>query len=477
MSGPRRRRAIERLGLHRLLRRRRDAARDPLPVAEISPEVESAVRVDRVLAVDDRTFWVTGWIRDREPERAELAAIAPEGASARIEGLRLYARFDVDDAFASADAAAGVVNRGFTGYVELNQPSRHPTGWVVQKRSAVGEPVEAVLRKTVIRDAAAVEREVADALADAEGADRPVPDAALALVAHRRRKETEQAALADVAEFGSPPSSPEISVVVALGDRLDLLEHQLAQFARGEALGEAELVYVVDPELRDRALDLAHQLNDLYRLPFRIAHLQRASSTAIKANMGAGVARGRLLLFLGSAVFPADPRWRESLIEAYETSANPGAIGPKLLFEDNAIRYAGITLVRDGRSGATPQYDMRGLHRSIPGAAAPRKVAGVEGNCLLVEANLFRERGGFSNAYLDGRHEGLDLCMRLAASGRENWYVPKPEFYDLEPTAPREGSRQPLALDAQLLSHAWDAALGYETAGPAVSAGSSTRSG
>ena len=52
-----------------------------------------------------------------------------------------------------------------------------------------------------------------------------------------------------------------VSVVVPLYQRIDFLEHQLAQFVHDPEIQSAELIYVLDsPEMDERLQDLAHQL-------------------------------------------------------------------------------------------------------------------------------------------------------------------------------------------------------------------------
>ena len=69
--------------------------------------------------------------------------------------------------------------------------------------------------------------------------------------------------------------------------------------------------------------------------------------------------------------------------------------------------------------------------------------------------------------YLDGAYEEADLCLRLAASGLQNWYVPESELYHLErwgrPTPPPAAAR----YNAWLFDHLWGERL-RSTLGPGV---------
>ena len=64
----------------------------------------------------------------------------------------------------------------------------------------------------------------------------------------------ESVAVASVTEHGDLPESPDVSIVVPLYQRIDLVEHQLLQFNRDPEIRAQELIYVLDsPELEHGA--------------------------------------------------------------------------------------------------------------------------------------------------------------------------------------------------------------------------------
>src|SRR5205085_348626 len=116
--------------------------------------------------------------------------------------------------------------------------------------------------------------------------------------------------IAEVIRYGTPPTEPDVSIVVPLYKRLDLLEQQLAQFALDSDMRGVELIYVLDsPELAGQLKDIARQLHDLYRIAFQIVFLTRNVGFSGANNAVASIATGRLLLLLNSDVFPADKGW------------------------------------------------------------------------------------------------------------------------------------------------------------------------
>src|SRR4051812_48500597 len=84
-----------------------------------------------------------------------------------------------------------------------------------------------------------------------------------AAIGRLREWKQHNARMAVSESFGTVPTVPDISIVVPLYRRIDLLEHQLAQFANDDELQDAELMYVLDsPELADELWVAATELFD-----------------------------------------------------------------------------------------------------------------------------------------------------------------------------------------------------------------------
>jgi GT2 family glycosyltransferase len=237
-----------------------------------------------------------------------------------------------------------------------------------------------------------------------------------------------------VRQFGDPPPSPEVTVIVPLYRRIDLVEHQLAQFVHDPELAATDLLYVLDsPEQRDALLAEARRLFRLYRVPFRVAILSQNGGYSTANNIGARLARGRQLLLLNSDVIPDRPGWLGGLTRFYGSVPDAGAIGPKLLYEDNSIQHAGMYFAHPFDSDEwTNEHYFKGLHRSFPPACVTRPVPAVTAACMLIDKDLFHSVGGFHGAYVQGDFEDSDLCLRLRAEGRQHWYVAHVELFHLE---------------------------------------------
>jgi GT2 family glycosyltransferase len=262
-------------------------------------------------------------------------------------------------------------------------------------------------------------------------------------------------------QYGDPPDDPDVSIVVPLYERVDLIEHQVAAFWTDPDLHAAELIYVLDsPEQRQLLARLAGSLHELYGLSFKILELSRNSGYSTANNIGAAHARGRRLLLLNSDVLPVRPGWLAKLRAFYDATPQIGALGPKLLFEDDSIQHAGMYFERDAETGNWDnRHYFKGFSRRLPAANVSRPVPAVTGACLMVDRALYQEIGGLSPMYLRGGYEDSELCLRLIDEGRRNWYLADVELYHLEAQSFPLHVRVTNRYNAWQQTHLWDALI------------------
>lgn len=425
-------RTLDPVGLAKSLFVLREALRDPFPRAELRAEETQGLHIGAVARIDDRTFFVRGWARDDQAPIVRLDAISPEGARTPIlERLFRVPRPDLEELFRNAPRP--VAKPGFVCFFELEHPSRLAEGWIFELENSAGVGIEASAA-AVSSDPLTVRDTILGELVRERRVDTPLMDQLVPAVVRLQEELESRVEIEEVEEFGAVPAQAEVSVVVPLYRRVDLIEHQLAQFANDSSMLGTELIYVLDsPELAPELLPRVAELHELYRVPFRLAVLSRNGGFAVATNLGASLANGRLLLLLNSDVLPDRPGWLTDLVEAHDALPEAGAVGPKLLFDDGSIQHAGLEFRRNPASGGWElAHSFKGLHRSFAKANERRPVPALSGACLLVERELYQDLGGFSADYVKGGYEDAELCMRIQERGLETWYVPEIELYHLE---------------------------------------------
>ncbi|MCW3050012.1 MAG: expE2 [Solirubrobacterales bacterium] len=445
--------------LSRSLHQARESLREPRRACLIAPDEPRGLQVDTLLGIDARTYWVKGWARDADARLSGLTAVSPEGGRGEFleRALRL-ARPDVEQ-FYAAGAAGNVEERsGFVGLVELDAPSRLQTGWIIELSDALGESIE-VEAPVVVRDLDAVRTSILTDFALARRPDDPARavlfEPALARLQARLAAEVR---VDRVQTYGQLAADPDVSVIVPLYRRIDFLEHQLTQFARDPEMRCADVLYVLDsPEDAEALERLAPEMHALTGVPFRVVTLARNAGFSGANNAAAGFARGRKLVLLNSDVLPDRPGWLGTMARFFDATPGIGALGAKLLYEDDSLQHAGMHFLRS--PGSTTWENMhyyKGLARTSPGANVARRVPAVSGACLMIERERYEQLGGLSGRFVQGDYEDSDLCLRLREEGLDSWYLPDAELYHLEAQSyPTELRRATSAYNTWLHSHLW----------------------
>jgi len=410
----------------------REVLRERLPTCTVEASRPVGLAVEQILAVDERSFWVSGWMHDEDGE-GEVTFVSPEGARLPIDEAFRFERPDVVQFYAGLHGNR-TRNHGFTAFLELPAPSLLPSGWIAELRSTQGVAVEIRCPEPVL-DAQAVRARILGEL----GARGPIGGPLAS--AHGRPALTRlqegivnESEVDSVVAYGDPPAAPAVSIVVPLYKRLDFIEHQMLHFAADPDLAEAELIYVLDSvEQKEELAEKARELFALYGLPFKVVNLTAGAGFAGANRHGIEASKGPQLLLLNSDVIPDRPGWLSVMRDFYESRENAGALGAKLLYEDDSLQHAGLYFHRPpGTELWENAHCFKGLHREFPPAEAARAVPAVTAACMLVNRERYEEVGGLPIHYVQGDYEDSELCLRLSQAGYENWYLPAAELYHLE---------------------------------------------
>jgi O-antigen biosynthesis protein len=445
----------------------REVLRERLPRCAVDERQPAGLSIEQILAVDERSFWVNGWIHDRDGV-GELTLVSPEGARAGILGhAHRYERPDVLQ-FYSTQGVSRTREHGFTAFFTLPAPSLLQAGWIAELRTSDGLDLE-VLCPSVVAEPLAVRAAILGELTGARAVGGPLAEEhGRHALTRLQQRVTAESQIASVDDYGEPPSAPATSIVVPLYRRLDLIEHQLLHFSRDPELAETELIYVLDSVEQSRELaELASELHALYGLAFRVVNLSSGAGFAGATNRGVAVSRAARLLLLNSDVIPDRPGWIGALNHFYDSTEGIGALGPKLLYEDDSLQHAGLYFHRSaGGELWENAHCFKGLHRGFPGANVARPVPAVTAACMLIDRERYEQVGGLPLHYVQGDYEDSELCLRLSEAGYRNWYLPSVELYHLEGQSYTPGLRRvPSDYNAWLHSTLWGERIEREMAG------------
>lgn len=411
----------------------REVLRERLPTCMVEARQPVGLAVEQILAVDERSFWVSGWMHDEDGE-GEVTFVSPEGARVPVTaGAFRFERPDVVQFYAGLHGNP-TRDHGFTAFIELPAPSLLSSGWIAELKTSQGVAVEVRCPDPEL-DPQAVRLKILGELGNRGPVGGPLA------AEHGRRALTRlqerivaESEVDSIDVYGEPPAAPAVSIVVPLYKRLDFIEHQLLHFSTDPDLGEAELIYVLDSvDQKEELAAKARELFALYGLPFKVVNLTAGAGFAGANKHGIEASKGGQLLLLNSDVIPDRPGWLRGMREFYESQEKIGALGVKLLYEDDSLQHAGLYFHRTAGSELWENaHCFKGLHRTFQAANVARAVPAVTAACMLVDRDRYEEAGGLPLHYVQGDYEDSELCLRLAEAGYENRYLPSVELYHLE---------------------------------------------
>ena len=204
----------------------------------------------------------------------------------------------------------------------------------------------------------------------------------------------------------SRTSPPTVSIIIAARDAWQDTYRCLMAVVNGAADAAHETI-VLDDASSDETRVALPRLEDVTAARTDVP-VGRARSLAA----GAGIAKGRYLMFLSQHAEP-QPGWLAPLVAALEADPSLAAVGPVLLDAAGSVESAGIGVAYAAPLPVTPfPLDQGAPPATVRGGAAPA----LSGGCLLVRADAFRDAGGIDEGYANGL-EDLDLSFRLAERG------------------------------------------------------------
>ena len=429
------------------LRLVRAALRERLPVDP------AALEVKEILALDDCWFWLRGRATGGSQPMRDLVVVSPAGARVKLAA----AVGDTDDRSAvgaSQDRSVRLwPSAGSTFVAQFcgGAPSASPEEWVLECRTAEGAEVEA-RAPSVQRNPALVRSRILRALSDGEvpAVTESRQVGAFPSLLRLNLRADRGATLGRVEQFGEPPARPTASVVIRLRDQLEMMMHQLVQFAADRQFATtAELLYILDgPAVTGRVdgdveitngggdlFDEARQFFELFRVPFRLATLTSAAGRGAALEAGVSLARAQILVLMEETAFPTAPGWLARMAASHAAAPAGGTCSPTFLDAHG----------QPWRAGEDP------------------------GACTLIDRQLFHEIGGFHGGFFGAQAQVAELRWRVAGLGRPHLSVAEVDFHHLPGDADDAGKTVSAQYDQWLLEQAVAAPPREPHAGPTCS--------
>ena len=137
-------------------------------------------------------------------------------------------------------------------------------------------------------------------------------------------------------------------------------------------------------------------------------------------NHAAKYAVGKYVLFLNNDT-QVQPDWLSPLVSLIESAPDIGMVGSKLIYPDGSLQEAGGILWRDGSAW---NYG-NGQNPALPEFNYVKETDYISGAAIMLPLAVWRECGGFDEAFAPAYCEDSDLAFAVRQKGYRVLYQPK----------------------------------------------------
>lgn len=225
---------------------------------------------------------------------------------------------------------------------------------------------------------------------------------------------------------------PKVSIVIPTagreseirGETVDLLVHCIRSIVEKSTYPNLEIVAVHNGDLRPETVAALEPYPIVY-----VHYPEPVFNVAAKMNLGARAATGEYVLFLNDDIEVISPDWIEAMLSLGQRPG-VGAVGARLYFEDGTLQHVGVAFC-----AGLPDHVRRGFEGDDPGyffsSIGQRNYLAVTGACILLRHDVFREVGGFDEAFAVNYND-VDLCLKVWRRGLRIVYAAQAELYHFE---------------------------------------------
>lgn len=223
-------------------------------------------------------------------------------------------------------------------------------------------------------------------------------------------------------------NNPKVTIIIPTKDKADYVKRCVSSIeSKTKTEGFSYEIVIVNHESKDQ-----ETLNyfDSIRNAYTILDYSGDFNYSKINNFAVQNTQSDYLLFLNNDTEVINEEWLYEMLQIFEEK-NIGAVGAKLLFENNTIQHAGVYI----HEHATGGHIYRGLREDTPGYMNRIKivnnVSGVTAACLLIKREVFEMVGGFDENLVVAFND-VDLCLKLLDRGYRNVYTPYSQLYHYE---------------------------------------------
>lgn len=226
---------------------------------------------------------------------------------------------------------------------------------------------------------------------------------------------------ADNAKIIFPRQEIKVSIIIPFRDHPELLKQCVDSIFKYTRYPNYEIILADNGSKDSATIALVNeysQKENVTHFPIDIPfNFSEINNKAVK------VATGKFLLFLNNDTEVLHEGWMDEMVRLLFI-AEVGVVGAKLVYEDDTIQHAGVT-IGIGHFAGHLFKEMKD-DDSIYGQRIQsiQEYSAVTGACMMTRRRLFHRLEGFDEMNLAVAYNDVDYCLKARAKGFKVVYTP-----------------------------------------------------
>ena len=220
-----------------------------------------------------------------------------------------------------------------------------------------------------------------------------------------------------------------VSIIIPFKDKVEYLKKLIPSITQNSKGAKYEIILVSNNSTQKETHDYLASIQSSHKQVKVFEYNEPFNYSAVN-NFGRKQAKGEVLVFLNNDTEILSEKWLQEL-SGVAVQEGVGAVGPMLLYPNNTIQHAGVTLGMNTMAGHPFRHRKPGEPTEFGLPDWPRNYLAVTGACLAIEASKFDTIGGFDESIIIAGSD-VALCLRLHEANYRNVYWPFVLLYHYE---------------------------------------------
>ena len=224
----------------------------------------------------------------------------------------------------------------------------------------------------------------------------------------------------------------KVTIIIPFKDTHDVLRVCVESIINKTEYKNYEIILVNNQSILPETKKL---LEDFGKIPnIKILDFNEPFNYARLHNVIIDQVNTEFVLMLNNDTEVVSPDWLGHMVDIIQNNPNVGVVGPLLLFHNNTLQHAGISL---GTRYGLPYHIYEGLPyvgiKSLPGPVQTIcEVSAVTGACTLTRKSLYQSLGGLDENNLKVTFNDIDFCLKVYDARYHNIFTSNVYLYHYE---------------------------------------------